>query len=236
MVVAAVVAGTAAAVQASQQGPPVDVSIKIQSTLPQALREHSLVTAPTWDPAAAVEYADATWNCAGGSPPCPGCADTVPTGSDQSPYGCAPYVAHIITAGGVDTGCDKCTGDMDCFSAVERDGKTYDLNVVGSKDANCDSTDGCLMDFLLAKGWVEVNVSEVDAGVVCAVDGGDNFNEPWGHIVFGVEPGLINAHNVARRHQSIDVYDGHVRLCLKNKHYEASRKGEQPRGESNKQQ
>ena len=34
MVVAAVVAGTAAAVQASQQGPPVDVSIKIQSTLP----------------------------------------------------------------------------------------------------------------------------------------------------------------------------------------------------------
>ena len=80
------------------------------------------------------------------------------------------------------------------------------------------------MDLLLAKGWVEVKESEVDAGVVCAVDGGDNFDEPWGHIVFGVGPGLINAHNVARRHQSIDVYDGHVRLCLMNKNGEATNK------------
>ncbi len=50
----------------------------------------------------------------------------------------------------------------------------------------------------------------MDAGVVCAVDGGDNCDD-----VFGVERGFTNAHNVARRRQSIDIYSGHVRLCLK---------------------
>jgi uncharacterized ubiquitin-like protein YukD len=29
--------------------------------------------------------------------------------------------------------------------------------------------------------------------------------------------GKLDAHNVARYHQSIDVYAGHVRQCLKNK-------------------
>ena len=170
----------------------------------------------SWNVTAAVQYADETWNCNGDSPPCQGCS-TVSSGSDQDPYGCAPYVAHILTAGGVDTGCGTC-GSMSCYSSVERNGKTYDLNVVGSKDSNCDNNDGgCLMDYLLDKGWIKVTQDEVNKGVVCAVDGGSNFNEPWGHIVFGVAKGLINAHNVARYHQSIDVYDGHVRMCLKNK-------------------
>ncbi len=168
----------------------------------------------SWNVTNAVAFADATWNCAGGKPPCEDCTSRVPSGSGQSPYGCAPYVAHILTAGGVNTGCGKCE-DMNCYSAVEYNGKYYDLNVVGSKDANCGGL--CLMDYLLAKGWIEVPSSEFDAGVVCAVDGGSNFDNPWGHIVFGVGKGKLDAHNVARYHQSIDVYSGHIRLCLKNK-------------------
>ncbi len=168
----------------------------------------------SWNVTDAVAFADATWNCAGSSSPCEKCSTRVPSGSSQSPYGCAPFVAHILTAGGVNTGCGKC-GDMNCYSSVEHNGKYYDLNVVGSKDANCGGL--CLMDYLLAKGWVEVPTNEFDAGVVCAVDGGSSFNEPWGHIVFGVGKGILDAHNVARYHQSLDVYAGHVRLCLKNK-------------------
>lgn len=167
-----------------------------------------------WNITNAVLFADATWDCAGESPPCENCAKRVPSGSGQSPYGCAPYVAHILSAGGVNTGCGKC-GSAGCYSNVEYNGKYYDLNVVGSKDKNCGGL--CLMDYLQAKGWVEVKSNEVDAGVVCAVDGGSNFEDPWGHIVFGVSKGKLDAHNVARYHQSIDVYAGHVRQCLKNK-------------------
>ncbi len=169
----------------------------------------------SWNVTDAVAFADATWNCAGSAPPCEKCSNRVPSGSGQSPYGCAPYVAHILTAGGVNTGCGKC-GDAGCYSAVEHNGKYYDLNVVGSKDANCGGG-LCLMDYLLAKGWIEVPTSQFDAGVVCAVDGGSNFEDPWGHIVFGVGKGILDAHNVARYHQSLDVYAGHVRQCLKNK-------------------
>ena len=165
-----------------------------------------------WNITNAVLFADATWDCSGESPPCENCAKRVPSGSGQSPYGCAPYVAHILSAGGINTGCGKC-GSAGCYSNVEYNGKYYDLNVVGSKDKNCGGL--CLMDYLQAKGWVEVKSSEVDAGVVCAVDGGSNFEDPWGHIVFGVSKGKIDAHNVARYHQSIDVYSGHVRQCLR---------------------
>ncbi len=171
-------------------------------------------TSASWNLSNAVSFADATWNCAGGSPPCEGCKSTVSSGSEQYPYGCAPYVAHILTAGGVNTGCSKC-GTADCYSSVEHNGKYYDLNVVGKKDSNCGGL--CLMDYLEAKGWVEVPSSEFDAGVVCAVDGGSNFEHPWGHIVFGVGKGKLDAHNVARYHQTIDVYAGHIRQCLKNK-------------------
>lgn len=166
-----------------------------------------------WNVTNAVLFADATWNCDGGSAPCETCSSRVASGSGQSPYGCAPYVAHILTAGGINTGCGKC-GGLDCYSNVVYNGKSYDLNVVGSKDTNCGGL--CLMDYLQAKGWVTVSSSEFDAGVVCAVDGGNNFNDPWGHIIFGVGKGKYDAHNVARYHNSIDVYDGHIRLCLKN--------------------
>ncbi len=167
-----------------------------------------------WNVTDAVLFADATWNCDGNNPPCEKCTKRVESGSEQYPYGCAPYVAHILSAGGVNTGCGKC-GDFNCYSSVEYNGKYYDLNVVGSKDANCGGL--CLMDYLKAKGWIEVSSSEFDAGVICAVDGGTNFNNPWGHIVFGVGKGKLDAHNVARYHQSIDVYSGHIRQCLRNK-------------------
>jgi len=174
-------------------------------------------TSPTpssdgWNLANALAFADATWDCGGGSPPCETCSSRVSSGTGQSPYGCAPYVAHILSAGGVNTGCGKC-GSEDCYSSVYYSGKYYDLNVVGSKDSLCGGL--CLMDYLLAKGWVDVGKS-IDAGVVCAVDGGSNFDNPWGHIVFGVAPGKYDAHNVARYHNSFDVYSGHVRQCLRH--------------------
>jgi hypothetical protein len=165
-----------------------------------------------WNITNAVQYADSTWNCAGENPPCESCSNKVSEGTGQSPYGCAPYVAHILSAGGINTGCGKC-GNMDCYSNVEYNGKHYNLNVVGAKDSNCGGL--CLMDYLVAKGWVEVQSSDVNAGVVCAVDGGNNFDNPWGHIVFGVGKGIFDAHNVAHYHESIDIYSGHIRQCLK---------------------
>ena len=72
------------------------------------------------------------------------------------------------------------------------------------------------MDYLIAKGWSEVQTNDVDAGVVCAVDGGNNFDNPWGHIVFGVGKNIFDAHNVAHYHASMDIYSGHIRQCLKH--------------------
>ncbi len=167
-----------------------------------------------WNTSDAVLFADKTWDCDGNNPPCENCNNRVPSGSEQNPYGCAPYVAHILTAGGINTGCSKC-GGFDCYSSVEYNGKYYDLNIVGSKDNKCGGL--CLMDFLEAKGWITVSPNDFDSGVVCAVDGGSNFDNPWGHIVFVVGKGKLDAHNVARYHQTLDVYAGHIRLCLKNK-------------------
>lgn len=140
---------------------------------------------------AAVMYADRTWNCDGSAPPCPGCK-TVPGRSWQDPYGCAPYVAHCLAAGGIVP--KPLCGSMGDYSAVEHDGKSYDLNVVGSKDPNCDGL--CLTDFLLAKGWIVIEKEHVKAGTVCAVVG----DTDWGHVVFGVEFQKVGAY--IRRHRS----------------------------------
>jgi hypothetical protein len=105
-------------------------------------------------------------------------------------------------------------------------GATYDLNVVGKKDPNCGSG-RCLTDYLLAIGWKQV--SSVSAGTVCAVKGlfcRSRFflfllNEPpsantgdtdWGHIIIGVGSGIIDAHNMAEHHASINDYS--IDLCL----------------------
>eukprot|EP00762_Andalucia_godoyi_P001947 ANDGO_06110.mRNA.1 hypothetical protein len=158
----------------------------------------------SFDVAAAVQFADQTWNCDGKAPPCEGCS-TVPDRSWQDPYGCAPYVAHALAAGGV-VPKPKC-GTLGDYSAVEHDGVAYDLNVVGKRDGNCGSGN-CLTDYLLAKGWVSVSEREVTAGTVCAVKG----DADWGHIVFGVGPGVVNAHNMAQYHVSISNYQ--IDLCL----------------------
>ena len=52
---------------------------------------------------------------------------------------------------------------MGCYSIVEYNGKHYNLNVVGSKDSNCGGG-LCLMDYLIAKGWSEVQTN--DTGMV----------------------------------------------------------------------
>ena len=80
---------------------------------------------------AAMAYASATWNCDGSSPPCVGCVQ-VPSGSTQSPYGCADWVAHVLAAGGF-IPLDQC-GDISLYGDVNG----YDLNYVSSnsKDIN----------------------------------------------------------------------------------------------------
>ena len=72
------------------------------------------------------------------------------------------------------------------------------------------------MDYLIVKEWSEVQTNDVDAGVVCAVDGGNNFDNPWGHIVFGVGKNIFDAHNVPHYHASMDKYSGHIRQFLKH--------------------
>ena len=94
---------------------------------------------------------------------------------------------------------------MDAYSSVSLGGMTYDLNVVGKKDPNCGSG-RCLTDYLLASGWKQTNA--VSAGTVCAVKG----DVDWGHIVIGVGSGIVNAHNMAHYHVSIDNYP--IDLCL----------------------
>lgn len=75
--------------------------------------------------AAAMQFAGATWNCDGGSPPCVGCA-TVPVGSGQSPYGCTPWVAQVLAQGGFVPGLTGCM-DITNFGSVSG----YNLNWVG---------------------------------------------------------------------------------------------------------
>lgn len=94
---------------------------------------------------------------------------------------------------------------MDAYSSVDHKGESYDLNVVGSKDPNCGSG-RCLTDYLLAKGWRKAE--HVKAGTVCAVKG----DTDWGHVVIGVGHGIVNAHNMAQYHVSIDGFQ--IDLCL----------------------
>ena len=134
----------------------------------------------------------------------------VDEGSEQKPYGCAPYVAHALVAAGFveDPRLDKC-GDMDPFSNVNLNGKTYDLNVVASQDPNCGPPYPglCLMEYLQATGWTETR--SVKAGTVVAVVGSDG---PFCHVVLGVGDGIVNAHNMAHYHRDISEYE--VNLAL----------------------
>lgn len=128
----------------------------------------------------------------------------VPSGSWQNPYGCAPFVAHALAAGGfVDaTPC----GGMDEYGAVNYKGTTYNLNVVAKQDPNCGGG-LCLADYLLARGWTKTKT--VSAGTFCAVVGSDG---PYTHTVIGVGDGIVDAHNMAQHHAPISGYT--TNLCL----------------------
>lgn len=125
-------------------------------------------TALDWNATKAVIFADDTWNCAGNAPPCHDCVNRVPAGSSQDPYGCAPYVAHCLAAGGA-VGLSRC-GSIDEYSTYEHNGVTYDLNYVAKQDKSCGGL--CLLDYLKAIGWRRATT--VRAGTVCAVVGEDN--------------------------------------------------------------
>jgi hypothetical protein len=73
-----------------------------------------------------VQFASATWDCDGGSPPCVGCF-TVPAGSSQTLYSCANFVAQSLAAGGFIPGLSGCM-DMSSFSNING----YDLNWVAA--------------------------------------------------------------------------------------------------------
>ena len=138
----------------------------------------SLLAAHAANVSAVVAYADKSWNCDGASPPCPTCAHRVAPGSWQTPYGCAPFVAHALAAGGY-LSLPDC-GDIDPYSAYTYDGRTYNLNVVAHQDPNCGGGH-CLVEYLLATGWTQTNHAK--AGTVCAVVGSDG---PYCHVVLGV--------------------------------------------------
>lgn len=147
----------------------------------------------------AVAFADATWNCDGHYAPCPKC-NTVPVGSWQTPYGCAPYVAASISAGGYTPITNPCS-DASAFT-VTFEGKTYDLNVVSVLDKECDTPDGCLAEYLMARGWKKAE--KISAGSVVVVNGETEDDEPcdYCHVVFGIGDNECNAHNMAEYHQT----------------------------------
>lgn len=153
-----------------------------------------------------VQYADATWNCNGASPPCPGCS-TVPSGTSQSPYGCAPYVAHSLAAGGfVATDASPFCGSLSKY-VVTLAGVSYDLNCVAKQDTPCTGGSPGLTDYLLATGWKATTATPI-AGTVCAVRG----SADWGHIVLAVGNNICNAHNHASYHVSCNTWVHN--LCL----------------------
>ena len=155
--------------------------------------------------AAVVKYADETWNCNGDYPMCPTCKYRVKQGQWQNPYGCAPYVAHCLAAGGYIPSVPVC-GNLDQYANVPHDGNQYNLNVVSQHDPNC-GTPYCLTDYLMATGWKRT--SNIKAGTVCAVVGSDG---PYCHVVLGVGDNICNAHNSAAFHVSCDNYSPN--LCL----------------------
>jgi hypothetical protein len=125
----------------------------------------------------------------------------MPSGSPQAPYGCAPYVAHALAAGGfVAIDSSPFCGSLNKYSAVKFGSIYYDLNVVGKQDPNC-SGGACLLDYLIARGWT--TTSKVVAGTVCAVQGSDG---PYTHVVLGVGDNICNAHNMAHHHVSCTDY------------------------------
>lgn len=144
---------------------------------------------------------------AGASPPCPTCAHRVPEGTWQTPYGCAPYVAHALVAGHyIQTpGVSDC-GGIGEFDSILYHGHNYELNVVSKNDPNCPG-DYCLLDFLLASGWTKTSAPE--AGTVCAVTGSDG---PYTHVIIGVGRNLCNAHNSAAYHVRCDGYT--LNMCV----------------------
>jgi hypothetical protein len=89
----------------------------------------------------------------GGAPPCESCAKRVPEGTLQAPYGCAPFVAHALAAGGF-VPRPQC-GLLGDFSSVAAGGLAYDLNVVSKFDPKCGSK-RCLLDYLEAMHWTPV--------------------------------------------------------------------------------
>jgi hypothetical protein len=114
---------------------------------------------------------------------CCSCAK-VPSGTPQSPCGCADWVAHVLAAGDFTSGVSSC-GDFDSYSNVGG----YDLNVVSSDSKNLFSY---VQDVLK---WTKVSSKELTDGVTCAVDAGDGL---WSHAVIGTGPGLCSYHNIAR--------------------------------------
>lgn len=148
---------------------------------------------------AAMSFASATWNCDGASPPCPGCKK-VPSGSSQTPYGCAEWVAHVLNAGAFLPVKLPLCGTLSQYIV---DG--FDLNRVGTQTTN-------LMGYLTKLGWKPVASKDIVAGVVCAVDAGDG---PWSHAVIGTGAGLCSYHNNARWDVRCASAVISFQLCLK---------------------
>lgn len=123
----------------------------------------------------------------------------VPSGSSQSPYGCADWVAHVLAAGDF-ISLSSC-GDLATYSNVDG----YNLNVVSSDSKNLFSY---LQDVL---HWSKVPSSDLTYGVVCAVDAGDG---PWSHAVIGTGRGLCSYHNIARWDRVCNQAVISYQLCL----------------------
>jgi len=171
------------------------------SNTTSACASASLPVAASGNLSALLRYASETWNCDGASPPCPGCKK-VPSGTAQTPYSCADWVAHVLVAGGYipDARLRAC-GDFSSYSDVSG----YDLNVVSSNPRN-------LFSYLESLGWTSASTAHIRAGHVCAVDAGDG---PSSHAVLGTGDNLCAYHNIARWDKPCQSSFVSIQLCLK---------------------
>jgi len=136
-------------------------------------------------------FADANWNCADVA-----CTQTVPAGSAQPNYECAEFVSRSLAAGGYIPGLQP-KDAQSAYGSYSYKGITYDLLWVSSKQGPPLG----LQDFLEVLGWSQV--SSVDAATVAFVTGSEG---PYHHVVVGVSPGTLDAHNMARYHVPTSFY------------------------------
>jgi hypothetical protein len=130
-------------------------------------------------------FADRYWNCAD-----VGCTSVVSSGSSQSGYQCAEFVARSLAAGGFIPGLSGLESQSS-YDPYVYGGNSYDLLWVSDKQGGPLG----LREFLMALGWS--SSSTIQEGSAVMTDGAEG---AYSHVAIGIAYNECDAHNNARYH------------------------------------